>query len=797
MILKGQTQLHLRARPLRHALLIDPSKRSSSEIDDIFLYCLHHWGGTWNVIVPLFDKSISDDWFYLLKAQDPDVVIYFDEIDLQTAKKIITEIQPIELFQFQKSSKITFGDKNNFEALSFPGVELESLDSLDRQRIAKMVHLYYEDLKSNPETLSFCIRNFGVLSKKTLQTVAPREGISVNNIQNPTHILHILRSLEMGSYILPNTLASAFDGREVADSTIATFEGGFHVVVGDSNEDILYAWNRGTLKLPHSDYPTLIVSAQQLSEASFLDEIAFWIEKRFFVQAPQTNKVVSFSESDDLINHVCVALSSRIKKQFTPTKLKSGQFPIQGPQERKSDYWFMSELIQVPDFSNFTGNEYMAPTPLGIQRKSMLNCRWMVDIKIAPDYQQENAYFPNSEGWLLPKRIGLGSKFTWPPHGNQRITNSGFISTPAANGNEVVNVKIPSSTDFFSCLLERYGVTGSGKEQFHPVREISKYGSLKTSSNGALLSKVITLFGGLHDAAGIFSNKAWLTIFSQLAGANIGNSISDILTNQIQGPEKTLESEELVTILNRLFLTQKEKSVAQNYKQIRDLWQYSVRVLKKEHKLSFPEEFPKKQFEFFLQKKILLQGSQIKCPSCQMHYWLTIDELEHTVVCSGCRDSFHVGNLTFSYKLNSLIATAISIQGILPVIETLQELSHSTQNCFAFLPSQDIFDSSNKQLTDLDIIAYQDFSFYVGEVKSSKHAAMKVLNESTAKLILELNPTKFVLSSPADSYDIEFLQAVSDFEKQYFSSKKIIKLIHQKWNPVDLHREKHKSEKVT
>jgi hypothetical protein len=76
-MLSAPYSIYVNKRPLRIAFLIEDKPKSLAIIDTILAYNRDRWGGRYNPIVTTDGQTLTDPWWSLLEAVDPDVVKLF------------------------------------------------------------------------------------------------------------------------------------------------------------------------------------------------------------------------------------------------------------------------------------------------------------------------------------------------------------------------------------------------------------------------------------------------------------------------------------------------------------------------------------------------------------------------------------------------------------------------------------------------------------------------------------------------------------------------------------------------
>ena len=69
------------------------------------------------------------------------------------------------------------------------------------------------------------------------------------------------------------------------------------------------------------------------------------------------------------------------------------------------------------------------------------------------------------------------------------------------------------------------------------------------------------------------------------------------------------------------------------------------------------------------QRNIIQIGVKPRCPSCGMASWYHVDDIGQQLTCQGCRSPFPLDpELTWQYRLNSLVHAAYASHGTTPVV---------------------------------------------------------------------------------------------------------------------------------
>src|SRR5712691_10049610 len=76
-MLTSPYSIYVNRRPLRVAFLVEDKPESMAIIDAILTYNRDRWGGRYNSIVLTDGQTLTNAWWSLLEAVDPDVVKSF------------------------------------------------------------------------------------------------------------------------------------------------------------------------------------------------------------------------------------------------------------------------------------------------------------------------------------------------------------------------------------------------------------------------------------------------------------------------------------------------------------------------------------------------------------------------------------------------------------------------------------------------------------------------------------------------------------------------------------------------
>ena len=87
-------------------------------------------------------------------------------------------------------------------------------------------------------------------------------------------------------------------------------------------------------------------------------------------------------------------------------------------------------------------------------------------------------------------------------------------------------------------------------------------------------------------------------------------------------------------------------------------------------------------FSYLLKKGVFMTGLEFDCPSCQLNFWMSLDDVRTEVSCEYCGNRFNVTpylhiKYVWKYRRSGLFGRGDHQEGAIPVVLTLQQL-HTT-----------------------------------------------------------------------------------------------------------------------
>ena len=161
-------------------------------------------------------------------------------------------------------------------------------------------------------------------------------------------------------------------------------------------------------------------------------------------------------------------------------------------------------------------------------------------------------------------------------------------------------------------------------------------------------------------------------------------------------------------------------------------------------------------------KGVLLRGTRIKCPRCQLNLWYEVDRLAETWRCDGCRTSLpipvHPGAVSWSYRINELYAVGHdqgTITHLLGIFNLFPPHVLGRTSNLGYYPGVDlkakVGASTPVESIEIDIVGIRDGKLTLVECKNSgtnlsadeAYKMADVSNHLACTRLLFMTPTEF------------------------------------------------------
>ncbi|MCH7922497.1 MAG: hypothetical protein IH975_05625 [Nitrospinae bacterium] len=787
------------SRPKRVAFLINPEETNDKELNQIIRYNDGVWGGRFNAIIPTTGTEIAPDWWKLLAIVDPDIIYSLLPLSDDLVYRINRKILPAKIIEVMPDDRERLGEDHLIREFRIGALGIEDIPRFiweTRGSIREPFFFYIKDSYRDSSDRTFVLRNFGALPGVAVFDTSFRDvphEILESGASCPIKIMERLLPYG-GNAVVPHDLCRMYATHHYS-LQFDPFTRGFHLIIGDSPLDAIYAWNRALTSDLRWGGDVFWLPQEFSQDDKLLNTVGEWIRETFWAtNHDRQGKVISYSLEEDQLQTIAQNISGLTQFYFKPVKLTHNQFPCPDTQAP----------VQIPE-------RHTAQVPLsggrgllGFPRPPFLvkghpQTGWMVDLEI--QFRPEPYIHISPEPiWKLPKRLGLAGKFLPNSH-ESRVINGGVPSVAVTTADQVIKIQVPPDRNIFFTYMERFQTNSPFGRHPQPA---SQFEYLNTSDKGRYLQGLLRLFKGVYGASRFFEDPFWRDVFHLMAGRPDPDDdfqrrkklVHETLTDLIAEDPTSIHSDsprlDQLTdeLARRLQLRDPEpkiltkKNITNRFGEIRgkvlqaqpdnEWWQVNEKF----------DEWKERELTGLLEDKVLLQGTELSCPDCGTRQWYVVDDLSSEMRCNGCLSTFPLPPTPkWSFRLNDLVSNALRKHGTLAVLQALYAIQREyPMGMFLFLPCQDIFEKDKKDpFTDLDLVGIKDGKFFIGEVKSTP-GGFKPSDFETLKIVAEdLVPDVVVVAAQGEEWPAEVAVQIEELRDELKQSEIEVEDILLQW----------------
>ncbi|MUV04263.1 hypothetical protein GN157_11135 [Flavobacterium rakeshii] len=662
-----------------------------------------YWGGRYNPMVPVVAGEIEKSYRMLLAYYDPDYVFYSDGVELEA-------IQKLRLFN----------PKGFYNLDSIPREEniygVDSMYFLSLFDRSEGIIMPSELWRTKSLLLDYLDLNFGISSNGTVSdyNIAKQyHQINFNEKNFDTFHEIVFKERPINRALLSRNNLNTVILRSLKDAQYNDF---VLVIAKDTSSisDLLYFWNR----LLYQGDNTYFVTLEQLKilvNDKFFGTLLYREASSDFIKVCST----SFSKADlkALITELLLPISRG--KPFIYHDCSSFPYKI-----LDANGLYESDFGESENLQTFVGQkaQYAIPMLSFTNNLSFYPQKWAIDIKVRCSVEDK------AKTLLMPLTYDIYNVF---PHAEGRINRSRTVTLfiRGQRDSSHLDISIPETRQIVSQLISRPIIQGKTYE--------TKFIETSLHDDSRRLISFIKLFN--HDfktIADFFSDNFWVSLLEEYA-----------TTNRSAGSAFTF-----VDLKSRAF----NKLVEAGY------------VFKSKEESRFNEENLELGLKNTLTElcnyQMFFKGYLLKCKQCSSTFYYYLNEVDETVKCKGCLQSFTMPvEPNFAYKLNDLIKNNIyrsrtERDGNLTVIRTLASISAQSRRSFEFSPQINLYlsYSDRKPYTDIDIFCISDGKLIIGEAKHSSVAFFDKngdgLNslQALANIAKDIRPDKILITCYED-----------------------------------------------
>jgi len=776
------------ARPKRIAFLVDPVDTSEHDLNQIIRFCVRSWGGRFNPIVPTDGANILSNWWQLLLLTDPDVVFSLVPLQKSLIRRIDRYILPSEIKQIKGGAgeQLRIYDVAALGIEDLPRFVLSHTPSFQRPNFV----VFKEDFKDTA-VQTFLLRNFGTLPDDLGTREAFRElPHTFRSAAEESPCSALASLLDFKSHpIVPIDLCG-MQAPKNYDLDYGNFAFGFHLVVGDTFFDTIYAWNRSILSNGGESRDWFWLPSAYIDNEDLLGKLGGWIQQRFWADSHhRTGLVLSSNLSEQTLKDLSAKMSKLAGLPFRPVRLPSADFPkCEGRSTRRK----MLPVAQHVPLSN--GQGFLEIPRPAFLLQSHPQSEWMVDLEFECSTDANISYTP-LPSWRLPKRLGIARQFLNKVVG-ARVTADGIPSCPASVGDRLFKIFTPSSQRLVHACFSAYHELNA---QSHRNLECT-IRPLGTSHQGLALQGLLSLFGGVNAAGSCFEDPFWRDVIQRMAGKEEDDlsrrteKTLSVLQDGLRSAPAALDAanSDLRTLAEYLArrLTLRDASPKPlTVKKIGSIFQ-GLKGRCVEGHPDYPwwqqqkfDDWKMEELQSLADSQVFLQGAEIKCPHCGTKVWLGVDDLHATIRCTGCLSQFPIPvSPEWRFRLNDLVRNALQREGTVAILQALYILQRESHGVFAFLPCQDIAkNGQTDKFSDIDLVVISNGKFIIGEVKSSPEGYNPEDIKKLTTVALDLQPDSVIVAAPREQWSNELNRSIEEMRNNVATFDVEVRTLHLKW----------------
>ncbi len=788
------------ARPKRVAFLVHPERVTHEEVNAIIEFSSGCWGGRRFPIVPCSGHSIDAGGWALLNAVDPDVIYSLVPLEPELVSQINRRVLPARICDGSENGRHRQQSKPLIDPWAIAALttaEIPRYWSMHRESAREPVFFWIDTRARSDATHTFVVRNFGTLPHDVpleamfLHLPIAAEPLTEFKADQVLDWFAIHTSTQ--TPVVPLDLAAKYAPPEW-DLPADVRTRRFHLAIGNNPWDAIFAWNIGLRDTPGAGRTWLWISAEQSADESFLDKVGSWIAREHWPD-PQFRDaaVVSSSLSSEELERIARRLERATQRVFQHLVLKPAELAYSDLYEgctegtaifSRTEGGSAALTEQVPVAENRVLARFRRP-PFLTRAEDQRG--WMVDALIP--YRPERYFYSNVRPhWKLPRRLGLSRLFFRisgvPGSTAHRITGKGLPSRECNARQEAIQLDIPPDGGVLhACCL---GLNQADLDRMHPGRA-SPFSELQTSDAGRYLQGILQTFTSLYHVSRLFDDPFWRRIALDLAGWDASERTSEgrakrtlevLQTHCAPFPSAVEVSPEALkglaaqladalTFRDRAGLaTISLEELKGKFAQLRGEVLRAREPTQYWEALTTFDQTKEWELDIFRQRRVFLQGVDVRCPVCFTTTWHPVDGLRSFMQCAGCASHFPFPlDPPWRFRLNGLLSNAICRHGMLSVLQALCQLDASfrSHDMFLFVPCQNVYRQrppgsgvdhgggldyvAGDLFTDLDLLYIARGRFVLGEVKSTPRGFKPADLEKLKTIALEFLPDDVVLAA--------------------------------------------------
>lgn len=762
--MKPDPYILARPRPIRVAYLLEDGLDADAWLDAIFAECLSRHGGRQSLVVPVTDGVISKRYQAWLKTLDPDYVLaitYDNQALVPLLVSLLADTTIIDRSRVRGQASpyqdVETG-KSGLTALSWLPF-LKTVSGMHRSPPEFIVDQYprWADdgfIKDNFGTPSRSLlpfplhRQIGMRALMLTPEDAPADrwhcGIAeAEEVRDGYELAE--RMSQAAGVVTLGQLSNLFSQPHRPEHP---WKNAFCIVVGDSFEDRVSAWNAALLydDAQNQVFKTLRVPAGVKNDEVRTAQIAAFLRQRNWIggnggppQISVRSHSLNAAELTEFVDRMRDHARSQVDFQAIASsddccppdadriwgRLAQG-YPAAAPSE--AAIRDASTIVSIP-----------APMQLAYctgQHPVFSQGSWFVDLAI--DRLNDNNRFANvRDQWRLPIRSQLLRMFI----GNlsARILRRGEITVQVDIDKRTIEVRQPDDSEILIGVLNTVPQFPDNDLRRHGVVGVA-YKDSAPSDKGRYLQGLIGMFGSLNEVEQILEKHFWRAQFHAMAvpARSQHAEVIEDLKKRMRARDGRLLIEDDAgwhKLAERVIQKSSRLRVPRlktRFKKLLQAWQLELAAAidadeqlhrDRDEILAGASDELQRSLGFLLEHEIFYRGHEWNCRRCSHTNWVGVGALADLLQCEVCRKSHQLPvDVALDFRLNEFFATCLREHDTLTVAWALSALRRQSSNCFIFGPQTSLFrdyaeDQGGRVDRELDVVCIVDGKLFIGEAK--------------------------------------------------------------------------------
>jgi hypothetical protein len=745
---------YLEPRPQRIAFLLNPDTATRRMLDALVDFNVDTWGGRHNPFVPLRRGIIYEDYWQLLELADPDLIYSYSPLARETLERLDRMFAPVDVLLHRPFEPDDYRPHLREQAPTSGILKLfrEMFPAGFARREAAI--LGYSE-KQAERVSSFIRRNFGVSSHAWFCARDYDLPVKLPNGPSDRDVLQLLSSDTRLSVPIQVCATQATLRAHAAHSS---GDKPFVVTYGNSPWNVVHYWNNayysGIQELWSSGLEQMWIPAGYLSNERRRSALLDVIKRRVYPHGtnPRSLEVVSYDSSVEEASAVSdiIRQGSNLLRRGPIRIATIGSLPDISVQQ---PFFYRSSQ---PQQEYISGPESLLTPRAPRVLAGEAHARWMVDIRL-DDPEQESIFSNVRYWWKLPRGGTLARRFV--ERHRARVNRSGELSFEVVNGSSIP-LSIPSKQEVFQELFAQ-------RPNVHLTADLrtsrASGHTIRLSDKGKYYTGVLSVFGSLGYACGTFEDQFRRSLLESMCAptpeymlaktaGRLGQLFHTLITFPGQKRKEAIDAIAQLILTTARGIPRRRPPMRLNEVQ-KNLRLFISRLPPDEQSYWRRRVSLSSDIDDLIKREVLFQGAELRCRNCLSRSWYHVDDLAQQVTCPGCRQVFHLSiESKWSYRLNELVATAISDHGVVPVMRTLGRVARDPRESFFFIPGIDAFKLGRKNKLprcEIDLCWVGDGEVGLAEIKSRTSAFTAAELGKLAQFTRHTHVKRVVLAAPA------------------------------------------------